>query len=41
MCALREFLLGLVSGFFYSGREGEGIKFDIELWVNIIAVTLL
>lgn len=30
---------GLVFGFFiFPGREGEGVKLDTKLWVNIIVV---
>lgn len=35
MCALREFLLGLV--FFIRPWRREGVKFDIQLWVDLAA----
>lgn len=36
MCALREFLLGLV--FFIRPWRREGVKFDIQLWVDFAVV---
>lgn len=41
VCVLRESsCFGLVSGFFICPwkRRGEGIKFDMKLWVHIIVV---
>lgn len=39
MCFERVLALGLCLDFlFVPGREGEGIKFDMKIWVHIIVV---